>query len=53
VNVTLDATGLAAGVYSANVCVSSNDPAHSSTVVPVTLTVGDTIFANGFEIASP
>ncbi len=45
VTVSLDATGLAAGIYSANLCVSSNDPdpgpgdGSNLVVVPVQLTV--------------
>lgn len=41
--VTLDPTGLTDGVYTANVCVSSNDPAHRNIAVPVEFTVGDDI----------
>jgi len=37
--VTLDATGLAAGDYSAQLCIASNDPATPLVQVPVTLTV--------------
>lgn len=41
---------LAAGTYTANLCVNSNDPLHPHVAVPVTLTVGaDRIFANGFD----
>jgi subtilisin family serine protease len=53
VAVTFDSNGLAAGSYSANVCVSSNDNAQSIVAVPVTLIVSgsgdDVIFADGFE----
>ncbi len=50
--VTLDATGLVAGVYTATLCVESNDPDEPQILVPVTMTVeglSDLIFANGFE----
>lgn len=53
VTVTFDSTGLAAGSYSANVCVSSNDTGQPLVAVPVTLTVtgggDDVIFADGFD----
>ena len=39
VDVTLDSTGLAAGTYSGNLCVESNDPDTPLVVVPVDLTV--------------
>jgi hypothetical protein len=53
VALTLDATMLAPGSYSANLCVGSNMPFHGESAVPVTLVVtasGDEIFSNGFEI---
>jgi len=51
VNVTLNAVTLAPGDYSATICVTSNDPLHPSTAVPVDLHVGagDVIFADGFD----
>ncbi len=52
VTVTLDATGVAAGVYNATLCVDSDDPDEPQILVPVTMTVegeSDLIFANGFE----
>lgn len=53
VTVSFDSTGLAAGSYSANVCVSSNDTTQAIVAVPVTLTVtgggDDTIFEDGFD----
>ena len=60
VSVTANATGLAVGSYSANVCVATNDPANALTTIPVTLTVtqgafvpcsagADEIFCDGFE----
>ena len=52
VTVTLDATGVAAGVYTATLCVDSDDPDEPQVLVPVTMTVeglSDVIFANGFE----
>lgn len=39
VDVTFDATGLAAGSYSGTLCVTSNDPADPLVPVPVSLTV--------------
>lgn len=39
VNVSTDATGLTPGLYAANLCVSSNDPATPLVVVPVDMTV--------------
>ena len=49
--VGLNATGLAAGTYTANVCVHSNDATQPLVGVPVTLDVApdDTIFCNGFD----
>lgn len=51
VGVTLDAATLAVGVYNANVCVHSNDPANDLIALPVefTVTASDTIFENGFD----
>jgi PQQ-like domain len=39
VDVTIDASGLAPGIHSANLCITSNDPAKPMSVVPVDLTV--------------
>jgi hypothetical protein len=60
--VSVDASGLAAGDYSANVCVASNDPVTPLVTVPVALTVNavvgepcsaaDTIFCDGFDPAA-
>jgi hypothetical protein len=57
--VTVDASGLAAGSYSANLCVTSNDAVTPLVTVPVSLTVqpvvgvpcsaADTIFCDGFD----
>ena len=41
VTVTLNAAGLNAGTYSANLCVQSNDPVHRSVAVPVEFDVGN------------
>lgn len=41
VEVTLDATGLAAGEYQASLCIDSNDARTPRLVVPVQLTVAD------------
>ncbi|MGA9420858.1 MAG: hypothetical protein WBW61_00740 [Rhodanobacteraceae bacterium] len=54
VNVSFDATDLAPGSYTANLCIYSNDPVHSRVAIPVQLTVGDavpddTIFEDGFD----
>lgn len=57
VTVTFDAGGLEAGEYAANICIDSNDRAHSLLAVPVAFTVtagngGDAIFRNGFDGAA-
>jgi len=55
VTVSLNASGLAPGIHHANLCVTSNDPdagpgnGTALVVVPVTLTVDDRIFGNGFD----
>ncbi len=51
VGVTLDAVSLAVGVYDANLCLHSNDSAHSLVAIPVefTVTTPDLIFEDGFE----
>lgn len=52
VTVTYNAAGLAVGEYSANLCLTSNDPARGLVRIPVELTVEtppDIIFQNGFE----
>jgi hypothetical protein len=54
VNVSFDATSLAPGTYTANLCVYSNDLSHSRIAIPVSLTVSDgtpddTIFTDGFD----
>lgn len=51
VDVTLDAAALGVGVYTANVCVESNDPVNGLLTLPVTFTVNtvDLIFADGFD----
>lgn len=55
VQVSFDASGLADGTYTANLCVYSNDPLHRHESLPVTFTVGgaDRIFADGFDGGSP
>lgn len=56
VTVTLDSTGMMPGVYTAGLCIESDDPDEAQVVVPVTLTVdgpSDVIFANGFEAPAP
>ncbi|VAW40113.1 hypothetical protein MNBD_GAMMA01-579 [hydrothermal vent metagenome] len=49
--VNFDASALTDGMYSANVCVFSNDPDETLVKVPVNLQVGssDLIFMDGFE----
>jgi len=54
VNVSFDATNLAPGTYTANLCVYSNDLSHSRVAIPVNLTVSsggpvDEIFQDGFD----
>jgi|GEM_PF-1574439 len=51
ITVTLDAASLTAGLYVANICVSSNDTANDLVTVPVEFTVNipDVIFINGFD----
>ena len=46
-----DGASLADGIYTANLCVHSNDPLRRRTALPVTFTVGrgDALFADGFE----
>jgi hypothetical protein len=39
IEVTFDATDLAAGSYSANICIDNNDLTNKRLAVPVTLTV--------------
>lgn len=39
VEVSFDSTAMTVGDYSANLCISSNDPGHSLSVVPLSLTV--------------
>jgi hypothetical protein len=41
VDVTTDATGLTPGLYEANLCVNSNDPARPLVVVPIEMTVSN------------
>lgn len=50
VTLTLDASGLAEGTYSAQLCTATSDPSRAMLRVPVTLTVTDgAIFRDGFE----
>ncbi len=52
VTVTLDSTGMTPGVYTATLCVDSDDPDEAQVLVPVTMTVdgpSDLIFKDGFE----
>ena len=43
INVTLDASDIDAGVYTADINISSNDPDMGMVTVPITLTVGENI----------
>ncbi|MBX3700788.1 MAG: choice-of-anchor J domain-containing protein [Dokdonella sp.] len=66
VTVSADAASLAAGTYTANVCVATNDAAHAMTTVPVSFTVTasttpptvsksftpDTVFVNQSSVAT-
>jgi hypothetical protein len=50
VTVTFDATGLADGLYTGNLCVNSDDPDEALVVVPVEMTVtvpSGTLYCNG------
>ncbi len=49
VSVDVDTTGLALGVYDADICINSNDPDEPITIVPVLVNVNDIIFSDGFE----
>jgi hypothetical protein len=49
VDVTTDATGLVPGLYTANLCVSSNDPVEPLVTLPVTMTV----VVAGVDISPP
>jgi len=51
VSVQADSYGLAAGSYSALLCVATNDAQHSTIAIPVSLAVGraDRVFADGFD----
>jgi hypothetical protein len=55
INVMPSGGGLAPGDYHAEICMTTNDPAHANVVVPVDVTVvpgpqSDTIFTAGFEL---
>jgi hypothetical protein len=50
VEVSVDATGLAVGLYEAGLCVATSDPLQPLLVIPVSLTVYETMpFLDGFE----
>jgi len=54
--VTFDATSLPTGIYTANICVRTNEATRRYEVMPVTFNVADItdrIFAGGFESSSP
>ncbi|MBE2198542.1 MAG: choice-of-anchor J domain-containing protein [Anaerolinea sp.] len=48
-DVTFDSTGLAIGVYTTTLCISSNDPVAPLVEVPLTLTVTNTV--NGLAVS--
>jgi hypothetical protein len=49
ITATLDPSGLAAGTYSATLCIASSDPRNRRLPVHVAFNVGDRIFPDGFE----
>lgn len=49
VTLTVHTRGLATGTYTSELCLRSNDSQMRSIAIPVTVTVVDSIFANGFE----
>ena len=49
VDLMVDTNGLADGVYTAALCVTTNDPDAALTSIALTVHVGETIFADGFE----
>jgi len=59
VTVSVSAAGLAQGVYTADLCITTNDPSRSLIAVPVSMTVGtpppapcsgaDELFCDGFD----
>ena len=51
IDIVVDTTGLADGVYTAVLCLATNDPDATATALPLTVHVGDGIFADGFESA--
>lgn len=51
VTLTVHTRGLATGTYTSELCLRSNDSQMRSIAIPVTVTVLDSIFANGFESA--
>ena len=56
VTVNYDPTGLVPAVYSALLCIDSNDPVNATVELPVTMTVAipvDGLFADGFEDPPP
>ncbi|MEO7432356.1 MAG: hypothetical protein ABIR62_10065, partial [Dokdonella sp.] len=49
ITVTIDPSQLTIGDHAATLCFASNDPASPRVVVPVMISVGDSIFADGFD----
>jgi hypothetical protein len=49
VDVGFNTTGMTDGDYTAVLCLTSNDPNAALTAIPVTLHVGETIFADTFD----
>jgi hypothetical protein len=52
VTVSINTNGLAAGQYTGNITIASNDAANSPIVVPVTLQVGAQLFIDNFANAN-
>jgi hypothetical protein len=50
VDVIVDSTSLADGTHTAQLCLTTNDPDAEDTSIPVTVHVGDVIFADDFEL---
>lgn len=49
IDLTLNTASLPQGVYTANLCVSSNDPDEPMTFVPVRVRITDELFSDGYE----
>jgi hypothetical protein len=51
VTLTVHTRGLASGTYTSELCLRSNDRQARSIAIPITVTVTDALFADGFEAA--